>query len=791
MRILNVKETMEGSIVYMNVKEKLIINIIQRLIDNKSFEIAIKKINMLIPTTTCIRKCVNLKVQCLLELGNYHDAYELYKDYFPYVMVDTEDLIAINYLSKIHQYFGNKIQANKYENSYKIISGTKEERNLFLCVQEEKSYCVYNKFLINDDYTKETLGNIIIDNFQMLRITETVVYLALAQHLRIDISNDIIEAFSHYTQAKKFKDELLAGNRNKYCLISEHSNQSSMLRERCLVKALSRLGVIIYHIVPYYESGSETFSINKCFELQVREGNIITIRIPKTEARVEIGFLSDMIKFLNDQNDTGDPIVLFGNSDLLMELNEDVEISKIFEMYFRHYEIQPIARMDCLLLGSYLSSISYIWGFDVKKEFLKEPECDFSIIIPVRNSIKYLSETIETCLDQDFEGTYEILVSDNSCDNNVKVEDFVNSIRNPHIRYIRTPFDLSLSKSFEFAYLNSHGRYLISLGSDDGLIKTALSMMYNAIQQYPDNNVFVWNHALYYWPDYPNDDVANKIIINYILNDNTKTKEFLTEPFIKKFSLSNISYLYMPNMYLVSCVRRKHINKILEFTGKFEDGDSQDLYTGMLNLFLEDKITYIDYPLVIAGNSEVGVGLLSEQSIQSMEFLGRRFRSLYTYYRYRNYYFQEFRNLCPILGSGAELLLYREFVKVIRYNIKKDCREKDDIIRILYKLHNNWLPEKYCDEAVYLKQLENIAKVFGEDVFTQYISNRIKWNMELHIKRMIIRMIKNTTLRNNLRKIYYSTIKLHDIMSNNVEINCKEHHIQGVKSVAEYLAKEI
>ena len=776
----------------MNVKEKLNLNAIQRLIDNKSFEIAIKKIDMLIPTTTCIRKCINLKVQCLLELGNYRDAYELYKDYFPYAMIDNEDIVAIKYLSKIHQYLGNKIQANKYENSYKLLSGTKEERNLFLCEQEENSYYIYNKFLKNDDYIKETLGNIIIDNFQMLRITEAAVYFALAQRLGIDIGNDIIEAFSLYAQAEKFKDELLSENSNKYCLISEHSDQSSMLRDRCMVKAFSKLGVIVYHIIPYYEAGSETFSIEKCFELQDREGNIITIRIPKTESRVEISFLSAMIKYLNDQNNTEEPIVLFGNSDLLMELNEDVEISKIFEMYFRHYETLPIARMDCLLLGSYLSSISHIWGFDIKKEFIKEPVCDFSIIIPVRNSIKYLSETIETCLDQDFEGTYEILISDNSYDNNVNVKDLVNNIENPHIRYIRTPFDLSLAKSFEFAYLNSHGRYLISLGSDDGLIKTALSTIYNAMQQYPDNNVLVWNDAMYYWPDYPDDNLANKIIINYKLSDNIKTKEFLTEPFIKQFSLSNVPYL-LPKMYLVTCIKREHINKILEITGKFEDGDSQDIYTAVLNLFIEDKIPYIDYPLVIAGNSEVGVGFFSEQSIQSMEFLGRRFRTLYTYYRYRNYYFQEFRNLCPVLGSGTALLLYREFVKVLHYNIKKDCRDKDDIIRLLYKL-NKWLPEKYCDEAIYLKQLENIAETFGNDFFGKYIYKRITWNMELYVKKLIrgmIKMIKNKNMRSNLRKIYNGTFKLLGIIRNDIEINCNKYHIQGVKGAAEYLSNKI
>lgn len=192
----------------MNLKEKLNLYVIQRLIDNKSSEIAIKKIDMLMPTTTCIRKCVNLKVRCLIELGNYHDAYELYKDYFPYAMIDAEDLNAIKYFSKIHQHLGNKIQANKYENSYKIISGTKEERELYLYEQEEKSKYVYEEFLKNVDFTKETLEKIIIDNYQMLRITEAAVYLALAKRIGVNISDNTASEFSHYSQAEKFTYEL-------------------------------------------------------------------------------------------------------------------------------------------------------------------------------------------------------------------------------------------------------------------------------------------------------------------------------------------------------------------------------------------------------------------------------------------------------------------------------------------------------------------------------------------------------------------------------------------------------
>ena len=44
------------------------------------------------------------------------------------------------------------------------------------------------------------------------------------------------------------------------------------------------------------------------------------------------------------------------------------------------------------------------------------PVCDFSIVIPVRNAVDTLRHTLQTCLAQDYTGSYEIVLSDNSDD---------------------------------------------------------------------------------------------------------------------------------------------------------------------------------------------------------------------------------------------------------------------------------------------------------------------------------------------------------------------------------------
>jgi len=414
---------------------------------------------------------------------------------------------------------------------------------------------------------------------------------------------------------------------------------------------------------------------------------------------------------------------------------------------------------------------------------------------------------VKTCLEQDYKGTYEILISDNGWHNNVNVLDLVKSINNKKVRYIRTPFDMSLSKSFEFAYLNSRGKYLISLGSDDGLIKTALSIMNVAMKQYPDNNVLLWNLALYSWPGFHSTKKNNRVFFSYNLSNSTKLIELETEPLIRQFVLGNIKHIFLPSMYLGTCVKREHINKIIELTGKFEDGSSQDVYTGMLNLFIEDKITYIDYPLVIAGASEVSVGHFSEQAIQTMRSLGKRFRSNFYSFRYRNYYSQDYRNLSITTGFQTGYLIYREYVKVNHYKFKKDYSNKKDILIILNKVYK-CLPEKSCDEALYLNQLENVAKSLGDDVYKQYIHHRKRWNIHLRGWQIVKKAVKSKKIRHILQKIYYGIHKLyslnnrkntysntntnnifsaHGVNRQTIYIDLSSYNAEGIKCAAECL----
>jgi len=281
--------------------------------------------------------------------------------------------------------------------------------------------------------------------------------------------------------------------------------------------------------------------------------------------------------------------------------------------------------------------------------------------------------------------------------------------------------------------------------------------------------------------------------------------EIETEPFIRKFALGDISLIYIPSMYLRTCVKREHVNKIVKVTGKFGNGDSQDIYTGILNLFLEDKIIYADYPLVISGQTIASIGFTSQLSIQTMETLGEHFKRAFTGYRYTNYHSQDYRDLYTIIVPYEGIMLaYREFIKVNHYNIKvHDYRDKSDIIKILCSVHKV-LPDKNCHRALVLKQLEGISKISGNDIHNEYLRKKGKCGRLLKIRNLLKRRIKNKTLRSFLNKIYYGMFDIrslwHSKHSSNgintinkiiLDIDCSKYDVYGIKGAAECLLNEL
>lgn len=265
-------------------------------------------------------------------------------------------------------------------------------------------------------------------------------------------------------------------------------------------------------------------------------------------------------------------------------------------------------------LGNYISYLERMFRKPIQTLLDREPGCKFSIVIPARNSAKYLQHTIRTCLNQRYQGDYEVLVSDNSTDGNSEIWELCQNITDKRVRYIKVPREVDAVKSFEYACLNARGEYYFSIGSDDGVLPWALEVLDEVTKKYPDEDVIRWDTGNYMWPDYDESPLfkANMIYVpqkyekgNYGLN-RCRVEDILL------LSLRQPEYMYIfPSGYINSCYKKSFLQEVLAKTGRLHNGLCQDIYMGVVASVLKKNVLEIKYPIVVAAQSGVSLGARS------------------------------------------------------------------------------------------------------------------------------------------------------------------------------------
>ena len=99
----------------------------------------------------------------------------------------------------------------------------------------------------------------------------------------------------------------------------------------------------------------------------------------------------------------------------------------------------------------------------------------FSIILPVYNTNEsYLKSAIESVLNQTFKD-FELIIVDDASTVNYKIPE--------NIKYIRNETNKGTLYSRKIGAINSNGKYIIYLDSDDGLTTDALQVIYDSINK--------------------------------------------------------------------------------------------------------------------------------------------------------------------------------------------------------------------------------------------------------------------------------------------------------------------
>ena len=188
------------------------------------------------------------------------------------------------------------------------------------------------------------------------------------------------------------------------------------------------------------------------------------------------------------------------------------------------------------------------------------PDITFSVIINCKNSEKYLKEAVDSVVNQSYEIFEIIIIDNNSKDNTSKI---IQSIVDPRIKYFKLNKDLTLGEARNFGILNSNGKYIAFLDSDDFWHKEKLK---KSLSQFINNKI-----ALAY---------SN---VSYF-NENSSFNLYSGLPSFSKIIFEDLLKNY--NLCISSCVfDRIHINKMdYLFDPKLEVCEDLDFFLRLSNL---------------------------------------------------------------------------------------------------------------------------------------------------------------------------------------------------------------
>ena len=372
--------------------------------------------------------------------------------------------------------------------------------------------------------------------------------------------------------------------------------------------------------------------------------------------------------------------------------------------------------------GNYLSFVANI--FKTSKQELEQllyekPACMFSIIIPCRNADEMLVSTLKTCLNQTFQGEYEIVISDNSeadWGDDTPTRRICEQFQDERIKYYRAPRNLSLSKSFEFAYLHARGEFLLSVGADDGILPHALNLLYECVQNYPQFPIFLWNEASYKWAGLKKGcykTTGAELFVKFENKRNVykyKSMEMFAQTFLE---YGNIYYL--PMLYHNSGLRRSYMRKIYEKTGALWGGSCQDVNMAVILACIEEEMCFIDCVLTITAISTASIGInctIGNDSLDQMDIFRREKNTGYHGVRVQGYY----ERLIPHT-FGTDSVLY-------------SC--------ILYAYAIGVITDEMLDTFDWKEMYRKVAtQIFRTDILYDAQIHRIRYAVSLHSSEML------------------------------------------------------
>ena len=492
-----------------------------------------------------------------------------------------------------------------------------------------------------------------------------------------------------------------------------------------------------------FEEEPEVFAILVTPDLKEKTCLLIerALKLLGKEARVIRKFQNaeEQLQEIAEKYSKDNLITVLGSGIAIEELSMSPSIKPKLE---RLTEAQYDYMESCMAVGRYGNYLSYIARIykttkeEIEEMLYRKPTCRFSIIIPCRNASDTLLYTLKTCLNQTYPGEYEVLVSDNSdmsWGEDTPTYKMCQEIQSTKIHYIRTPRNLPLPKTFEYAYLHSNGEFLISMGADDGILPWALEELDNILLQCPEQPIILWHEASYKWPD----------VDSRIMAEGGKATLYISQPYIKKgqsvciynarellmksFESYGLLY-YMPQMYHNCGVRREYMQSIYEKCGVLWAGGQQDIFMAVVNSSLQKNIFVVENLFTITGISNRSIGAnarVGNTSLEQMPLVKKMKSTFCQGYRTPSYIERMFPSFGTEMGALYAAVLCAYTLGIV----------KDDVLNEMewQKMFERVIPSIATQDILFDMKwhwMRYVISLQGEELLTWFDKNYFYQRLE-------------------------------------------------------------
>lgn len=280
----------------------------------------------------------------------------------------------------------------------------------------------------------------------------------------------------------------------------------------------------------------------------------------------------------------------------------------------------------------------------------------FSIIVPVYNVEKYLTDTINSVLKQDFKDFELILINDGSKDHSKEIC-LTYAKQDTRIKLIDKENE-GVSIARNTGLKEARGEYILFLDSDDFLTDGLLAKLKTYIDNNPHFDLLIGNYNILL-----NEQVLSyENIKNFNLDDNQPAIIFMENIIKSKNDLPRSIW---------RCLYKREViekNEII-FNAKLSSAEDTDL---LMHYFLASKrVSYVDIPFI-------NYRIFREGSITSKVTFKNIYDQLVVYSKY--YYifrneinnkiiYQYFANLFANAISSIHHLTNKEEIEKIKYEI--------------------------------------------------------------------------------------------------------------------------